>query len=275
VSFFRRNRFSLTIIVLVLSALAFFSYNAGRPGASPGVGRYLVEIIAPAQKVVTAVGDFIENIWRRYFALVQAAKENEKLSSLVDQMRQEVATMEEMRLENKRLRGLLGLEERAPEAMAAAQVVGGDPSGYFRTVLIDRGDKGGVAATMPVLNAAGVVGRVVWTSPNFAKVLLLTDHNSGVDVLVQRTRARGVVQGAGRDLLKLKYLLHSEEVRPGDKLITSGVEGVFPKGLLVGYVLSAKATDKGVFLDVEARPAVDFNRLEDVVVILAGRKLPE
>lgn len=274
-SFFRRNRFSLTIIILILSALAFFSYNAGRPGATPGVGRYLVEIIAPAQQVVTTVGDFFEDIWRRYFALVQAAKENEKLTVLVGQMRQELARMEEMRLENKRLRGLLSLEERSPEPLVAAQVVSGDPSGYFQTVMINRGANGGVAASMPVLNSAGVVGRVIWTSPSYAKVLLLTDHNSGVDVLVQRTRARGVVQGSGEDNLRLKYLLHSEDVRVGDKLVTSGSAGVYPKGLLVGYVISTKVTDKGVFLDVEARPAVDFNRLEDVVVILAGRKLPE
>lgn len=273
--FLRRNRFSVILILLVLIALGYFSYNAGRPGSEPKAGRYLVEALGPVQGALTSVGDFFESIWRRYFSLVQAAKENEKLSVMVEQMRQELAGAEELKQENERLRALLSLEQRHELPVVAAQVVGGDPTGYFRTVLISRGELGGVKPLMPVVNAAGVVGRVIWASPNYAKVLLLTDKNSGIDVLVQRTRTRGIVTGMDQDKLAMKYILHTADVRAGDKLVTSGAAGVYPKGLLVGYVTKSEHKGKGVFLDVEAKPAVDFNRLEDVLVILDRRELPE
>lgn len=273
--FLRRNRFSVILILLVLIALGYFSYNAGRPGSEPNAGRYFVEALGPVQGVITSVGDFFESIWRRYFNLVQAAKENEKLALMVDQMRQELAQTDELKQENERLRALLSLEQRHELPVVAAQVVGGDPTGYFRTVLISRGALGGVEPLMPVVNAAGVVGRVIWASPNYAKVLLLTDKNSGVDVLVQRTRARGIITGMDQGMLEMKYILHTADVRAGDKLITSGAAGVYPKGMLVGYVTRAEQKGKGVFLDVQAKPAVDFNRLEDVLVILDRRELPE
>ncbi|MCB2188312.1 MAG: rod shape-determining protein MreC [Deltaproteobacteria bacterium] len=272
--FFQRFRFPLLVGFILVGALAFFSFSAG--GASGTLaGRYLMEIVGPVQKAVTALGRGADRIWVTYFALVQAARENQQLVKKVDAMRQELADMEEYRLENHRLRNLLGLDVRVKFPVVAAQVVGTDPTGHFRTVIIDRGTAGGVENVMPVIAASGVVGRVVWSSPHYAKVLLLTDPNSGVDVMVQRSRAQGVVEGMGDGRLRLKYVLHSDDVVPGDRLVTSGGAGVFPRGLLVGTVRTVHPQGRRVFLEVEAEPSVDFSRLEEVMVIAHKRRLEE
>lgn len=269
---FRRFRFALVMAALLMGALAFFSFNAGQEPSGTLAGRMLMEVVGPVQSAVTWVSDTIDRTVRHYFLLVRAARENEDLHRQVALMRQQLADLEEYRRENQRLRRLLALDERFEHPVAAAQVVGTDPTGHFRTVIINKGASGGVGQLMPVVAADGVAGRVIWASPHFAKVLLLTDPNSGVDVLVQRSRARGVVEGAGEGRLRLKYVLHTDDVVPGDQLVTSGAAGVYPKGLLVGVVTSTHQERPGVFLDVEAEPSVDFARLEEVAVVL---KKPE
>ena len=128
---------------------------------------------------------------------------------------------------------------------------------------------------MPVVNTQGVVGRIIWSSPNYSKVLLLSDPNSGVDVMVQRSRARGVVEGAGKDRLRLKYLQQGMDIIPGDKLITSGAAGVFPPDILVGVVRSVEKEDTGLFQKVEVDPAVDFDHLEEALIILQRRRITD
>jgi rod shape-determining protein MreC len=153
----------------------------------------------------------------------------------------------------------------------AAEVVASDPSDHFRTVIINKGTKDGVTTNKPVVHPQGVVGRIIWASPHYAKVLLLTDPNSGADVIVQRSRARGVVQGMDKDRLRLKYVQRAQDVAVGDRIITSGVAGVFPPGILIGEVRKVDEEGRGIFQRVEVAPAVDFERLEEVVVLLYQR----
>lgn len=270
-NFFRRYRFALVMAALLLGGLTLFSVNAGRDPSSSVTGRLLLEIMGPPQRAVSAVGEWIGGIWNRYFALVQVARQAEDLKRQVASYRQQLTDVEELRLANARLQALLSLKGQINAPQVAAQVVGVDPTNYFRTVIIDKGSSDGVDTQMPVVNAQGVVGRVIWASAGYAKVLLLVDPNAAMDVLVQRSRARGIVEGAGSDTLRLKYVLHAEDVGPGDRLVATGADGVFPKGMLVGLVRAVKQEGKGVFQLIEVEPAVNFDRLEEVVVILQRR----
>jgi len=271
VGIFRRHRFPLLVAFFLLVALVLFSIHAGREPASTPFGRFMLEVVGPVQRLVAGSMDSLDSAWRSYFALVHAAKENEELRREVARMKQELTEQEETRLANERLRGLLKLKAALTYPLVAGEVVAVDPTEHFRTAVINVGSNSGVQKLMPVVQVQGAVGRVTWTSPNYAKVLLLTDPNSAVDVIVQRSRVRGIVEGAGKDRLRLKFTLHNDDVTPGDKLIASGAAGVFPKGIMIGTVISVKKEPKGVFMVVEVEPAVDFSRLEEVLVILHRR----
>jgi rod shape-determining protein MreC len=275
VGFFQRYRFWVIAVSLLLGALIIFSLNAGKGPGESRAGRLVLEVIGPVQRAVSAAGNWLDGVWRHYFNLVHAARENDELKDRVAGMRQDLTELQELKLANRRLRSLLNLEAREQHPTVAAEIVGVDPSSHFRTAIINRGTRDGVKPRMPVIQHQGVVGRVIWASPNYAKVLLLIDPNAAVDVLVQRSRVRGVVEGAGSDTLRLKYVLHNDKVIPGDVLVCTGAAGVFPKGTLVGRVRSVEEKVKGVFLQVDVEPAVDFSRLEEVLVILRQRSFDE
>jgi rod shape-determining protein MreC len=271
VGIFRRHRFPLLVAFFLLVALVLFSIHAGREPTSTPFGRFMLEVVGPVQRLVAGTMDGLDSTWQTYFALVHAAKENQELTREVARLRRELTEQEEIKLANERLRGLLKLKASLSYPLVAGEVVAVDPTDHFRTAVINVGYNSGVQRLMPVVQVQGAVGRVTWTSPNYAKVLLLTDPNSAVDVIVQRSRVRGIVEGAGKDRLRLKYTLHNEDVIPGDKLVASGAAGVFPKGIMIGTVTSVKKEPKGVFMLVDVEPAVDFSRLEEVLVILHRR----
>ena len=128
---------------------------------------------------------------------------------------------------------------------------------------------------MPVVTVEGVVGQVLTSSPNYSKVLLATDPNSAIDVITQQTRVQGIVKGLGRDAFALHYVLKSAAVEKGDFIITSGLGGVFPKGLMVGTVSEIRKSPRGMFQDIEIQPAVDFTQLEHLIIIMKKYSLTE
>ncbi|RJX29996.1 MAG: rod shape-determining protein MreC [Desulfarculus sp.] len=270
---FRNYRFPFIVGIFLLIALAFFSFRASRGPMTQPAGRWFLEVIGPMQRGVTSLSDWTNSIWRRYFALVQAAEDNERLHKQVARLHQQLVDLEELKQANLRLKELLNFKRTITYPIVAAEVVGNDPTSHFRTVIVDKGASAGVQTLMPVVCAQGVVGRVIWTSPHYAKLLLLIDPNSAVDVLVQRSRARGIVEGQAGGRLNLKYVIHTEEVAVGDRVITSGAAGVFPKGVLVGTVSSVKKEKAGAFQQITVKPAVDFDRVEEVLVILHRRQL--
>lgn len=266
--FFKRYRLTVLLAVFLLATLAVFSINAGNPTGDTFLGRVALEVAGPVQSAITWVGDHVEYVFNSYFNLVKAAEENRQLKTELGRLRQQQAGMEDLRLANIRLRAQLGLARRGQWPSVAAEVVAADYSGAFRTVIINKGSGDGISLHMPVAHVQGLVGRVVLVSPHYSKVLLIIDPNAGVDVLVQRTRTKGIIEGAGEKGLVLNYVESKNDVEVGDSLVTSGVAGVFPKGLLVGTVTSVQSAGRGVFKKVNAAPAVDFDRLEEVQVIL-------
>lgn len=186
-------------------------------------------------------------------------------------LRADLAELVELRQENQRLRRLLGFVEAAEKRTVAARVIAEDASSWFRTIDIDRGSADGVTEGLPVVNDAGLIGRVVRSTPHSARILLITDASSAVAVLVQDQRIRGVCRGQG-GALALDFALVQDEIQVGDGVITSGLGGIFPKGLVVGFVRSVHREQFGLFQTVEVEPVVDFAHLEEVLVLLGDAR---
>ncbi len=251
--------------------LALLSSNAGRNAPWNPVEGLIVELTAPFQKLITETSRRIESVWMDYFYLVNLRQQNQSLVREVERLRMENSRYREQLAEYPRLQALLGFKQRLKRPAVAARVIGMDPSGWFKSVIIDKGRRDGLKLHMPVVHAAGVVGKIVSVAEDYAKVLLLIDQNSAVDCLVQRSRDRGMVRGMSRLTCKLDYVLKSSQVRVGDLVVTSGLGGIFPKGLTVGRVTEIRDVPGALFKEIEIRPAVDFSKLEEVLVVLKER----
>lgn len=232
------------------------------------IEQLVVEATAPIQKLVTRTIGATRNVWTGYFDLVDVRRENQRLKMLVDALSIESSQYRELLATHRRLQDLLQFRQAVSRPVLAAGVVGRDPTGWFKSVIIDKGRNAGVDLDMPVVNAEGVVGRIVSVSPNYAKALLVIDQNSAIDCLLQRSRDRCMVKGGSRDICKLVYADKSSDASVGDTVITSGLGGVFPKGLPVGQILEIKEAAGAIFKDIDVLPAVDFSKLEEVLVVL-------
>src|SRR5437773_6313431 len=235
-------------------------------GRSDPLGRFFLEVMAPLQRASTAVTRTVSGTWHGLGDLMHSREENETLRDRVRDLEQQVARLNEAELENARLRHLLDFRETLQGDLLTARVIGRDATGLARTLVIDRGESAGVARGAAALAPAGIVGQVFLVSRHAARVLLVTDHNSGVDALVQRTRARGIVQGTVDAGCVLNYVKRTEDVQVGDTLVTSGLDGIFPKGLPIGRVTTIDKRGQGLFQSAEVTPDLDPERLEEVLV---------
>jgi rod shape-determining protein MreC len=261
----------LVALLLLILPFVFFVSNSKSTRDHNRVDRIVLWLGAPVQFIVVATLDGTSRVIRRYITLMNVERDNERLRAENAQLRAVLSTREEQRLENERLRRLLAVRERAPDApMVSARVIGVSPTPLFRSFRIDRGKNDGIALGAPVVNADGVVGRVGALNDGYADVMMLVDANSSTDVLVQRTRARARVRGTGsngRIGIEVQYLARTDDVAPGDVLITSGAGGSFPKGLKVGVIEGVERRGFGLYQDARARPSVDFERIEEVLVM--------
>jgi rod shape-determining protein MreC len=255
-------------ILIFLLALSLISANLHSRENMSFFESLVVGITSPVQKVAHGIIEGIGNVWRGYFSLVGAQKENEALQRELHELKLKVNRLREADLANQRLRALLNFKKSIATPLLPAELVAFDPSGWFQTILIDKGSNDGVAQDMAVVSAEGLMGRVIGVSSRHAKVLLIVDANSAVDALIQRSRVRGVLVGLGRDLCLLKYVQRNEDVQVGDRVISSGMGGVFPKGLLLGTVQEVVRGSSGLFQRVEVEPAANFSRLEEVMVVI-------
>lgn len=269
-AFIRRNRVLLASGFLSSLSLLMASVNAQHPGRIDPLGKGLLALVGPLQKVVS--GSLLElvRVKERYIALVNVEKEKEKLLAELAAARQELVRLEEARIANERLRKLLAFRETLGHEVLVAGIVGREASAWFRAFTVDKGEADGVRKGMAVFAAEGVVGQIAATARHTSRVLLLCDRNSGVEVLVQRTRVRGVVGGFWEGGCELRYVGRNEDIRKDDLLITSGLDGIFPKGMVVGRVGSITRGKGGLFLKATVVPGVDFDRLEEVLITAAS-----
>jgi rod shape-determining protein MreC len=200
--------------------------------------------------------------------LVNLERENRMLKQKIAELQEENNRTKELKLAVERLKQLLQFREKNSLSMIGAEVISQDPSSWFKSVTIDKGERDGVKKGMAVISAAGVIGQILKTAPHYATVLLVTDYNSSIDSIVQRTRAKAIVEGKGENRCQLKYLLRTEEVVVGDAVVTSGLAGNFPKGLMVGEIKKVDRKGHGVFQYAELVPSVDLTKLEEVFVVM-------
>ena len=275
--FSKRMLLVAIVIVLVAVNVILLTITGKHTQAPSGLGRGALVVVSPFQKQLTAFTQSIKNIWNQYFFLVSTAKENQRLKKDLGQSLQQLNRFSETELENDRLRHMLGFEAKIPRPLIAAQVVGKDPSPWSKTVIVDKGTRDDIRQGAPVVIPEGIVGVVVEASARYAKVLLLIDPNSAVDALVQQTRARGIVKGGGPDYCVFDYVLRKHEISVGDTVVSSGLDGVFPKGLRVGRISEIVRLNAGIFQKVSVTPYVDFEILEEVFIISepASEELPE
>ncbi len=270
----RRYRDPLVVLILILVPFVFYVSNAKGTRDHNVVDKAIVWISSPVQWVVVSALDGITSVWRRYIALVGVEEENEALRTENARLRAALAGGEEQRLENERLERLVHLREGSPEVNPIfARIIATSPTPLFRSVRIDCGTSDRIHVGAAVVSHDGVVGRVAAVSGGWADVMLLVDAASSIDVVVQRTRSRARVRGLGGDKelgIKVEYLTRTEDVAPGDILITSGVGTVFPKGLRVGKVTSIERGAFGLYQGATVEPSVDFRRIEEVMVIPRG-----
>ncbi|MGZ6133757.1 MAG: rod shape-determining protein MreC [Myxococcaceae bacterium] len=267
-SFVRRHREPLLVCILLAHALGMFLGSSRRVREPNVIDRVALAMTAPVQRAAVGSIDGVVNAWQQYVSLRSVRREVGKLQAENAQLRGDVVGLAEARAENDRLRRLIHYEEGNPGPKVVARVLGINPDPNRLTLRIDRGEGDGVRRGQAVVTADGVVGQVLRATASAADVLVAFDPNCRLGGRIQRTRARVGVSGSGEaQALKLEYLLRSEDLEEGDLVVTSGTDGVYPPGLVVGRVTGVQRQTSGMFLNAGILPAVNFTRVEEVVVL--------
>ncbi|MBN1663264.1 MAG: rod shape-determining protein MreC [Deltaproteobacteria bacterium] len=270
-SFFKRHKNVITACILIIISLVVLSYNVKQPSAGP-VRKLVMEISASLVFSINSSIGAVKNLWNRYLFLVGMEAENRRLREQNAQLLGELIKYREGYLEAKRLQDILNLKKDAPHPAIGAQVINKSDTALLKTIMINRGTAHGLKAGLPVIASKGIVGRTTEASWHASRVLLVIDENSNIDAVIQRTRTQGILQGAGITGCRLKYVLKSDDVRQGDVVITSGLGGIFPKEILLGVVTRVDKGHSDLFQKIEVHPSIDFNKLEEVLVLVGGDK---
>ena len=265
-------------MVMIVGAIVLIAVNiivlsvSNRRYQSYGPGRIAISLISPFQEAVSRSIRFVKSVWAHYFFLVETAKENDHYKKALSHTVEKNNLYKELKLSNIRLRSLLDFQKTITGTVIAAEVIGKDPSPWFKTIMINKGKDDGVKKGAAVVIPEGIVGQVAEVSPHNSKVLLIIDPNSAVDAMVQRSRARGIIKGGFADRCVFKYVLRKKGIAVGDTVVSSGLDGVFLKGLPVGQVSGVVKPNSGIFQEVTVTPCVDFEKLEEVLVVLSPEK---
>lgn len=268
--FFRRNLILITAAMLLVCSVRLLNMSLKDPSIAQIGTRSVSSILYPVEKLHHELNQSVSYVWNRYLWLVDVEVERDSLLDKVTQLQKMNSELIEYQKENSRLREVLDYEKAADVAGITASVVSRNPSNWSKTITIDRGTSDNIHQGSAVLYGNGVVGQVVSVSESSSKVLLISDPSSAVDALLQDNRAWGSCEGTGDDtLMQLRFVEKQigVEIVTGDRVIASGLDGLFPKGALLGVVHSIEASKSSLFFDITVRRAVDLKKLETVMVI--------
>jgi rod shape-determining protein MreC len=228
---------------------------------------WAVGALAPFERALVWAENSTGNVWHNYFYLRGVRAENRDLKAQIEQMRLEQVRLNEDAAQAHRLQTLLAFKEQFISKTVAAQVIGSSGSDLSRVVYIDKGENSGIQRDMAVITANGIVGKVLLAYPSESQVLLISDQSSGVGAILEKTRLQGVLRGTSAGQIVLEKVMADEQVTPGENVLTSGGDQIFPKGLPVGTVMEV---DKGkdLFLNIKIKPAASLSRLEEVLVLV-------
>ncbi len=262
------KRYFLIVASLILSILSFqiASSNVRGIGSSIIIGGVATIVTAPVMSTFNYTVDGIRGIWNSYMYLVNLKQENETLKDIVIKLKQENNRLQEGLLTDNRLREFFSFTENMPISFKASTVIGINNLDWFSTVTVDKGSEDNIEKDMAVLTANGIVGRVIETYSKTSKVLLTIDPRSNIDVIIQRTRIKGIAEGKGDNRLILKYVQQFEDIQIGDIVVSAGIGGIFPKGVMVGEVVKVEKSDDSFFKSIEIKTSVDFKKLEEVLI---------
>ncbi|MBK9293300.1 MAG: rod shape-determining protein MreC [Oligoflexia bacterium] len=258
----------LLLIVLIL-ALPLISLNIEKKQENE-ISWYdlpVLWVINPTQELFSKFALGVSKTTSFYLNLLDVKKQNRILKEELARAKQDLKLAEETQNENNRLKKILEFKQSAQSQYLAAQVTAMGLWGEYSSVTINKGLENGVKKKMAVVTPEGVVGYILNAEKKYSTVILLTDRNTVIDAIVQKNRARGILEGLGKDLSQLKYLLRTDDIQVNDLVVASGLDGLFPKGFPIGYVTRVDKKHYGVTQYVEVKPIIDITRLEEVLVV--------
>lgn len=262
-----RQRSGYLFVAVTIAHIILISAQVNTRRGVPMLEAVTFGLFAEVQRAASAVITVVREGWEGYFALRDVRQENERLRQEVGQLQVRLQEERALARQSRTLQHLLELRQRTELATTAATVIAGGASPDFRTITIDKGTRDGLRPDQAVIAPAGVLGRIVMPSARAAKVQLLIDRNAAAGALVERSRTQGVVLGTGTDRLRMNYVSSAADVKVGDVVVTSGIDGIYPKGFVIGQIESLQP-GQGIFSEIVIRPAVDFSSIEEVLVVL-------
>lgn len=269
--YLQRHKVALSLLCALALSLVWITAQLGK---EPGTGLLQQTVLhtttLPAQGIISA-GGVLSRFWDGYIDLTDKAAENQALKQELTAIGAEVNRLREMTAENERLKKLLDMETITGKDSIAAAVIGRGPSNWYNTLLINRGLDDGVTRDMAVLSDGGLVGRVAMTFPGQSMVLLITDPSSAVGVTIQRTRENCILKGKAGGGCEIRYLQQDSEIQQGDTLVTSGLGGIYPKGIELARVTRVDRSSGGMFISAQAMPTADLRHLEEVMLTQSER----
>jgi rod shape-determining protein MreC len=257
-------------IALVLAAvllLGFLLLPSQLQGVFQEVGSPIGWVLSWPLRAAASVQDGTAELWSGFTELRGVRDENKELRKELEHLKGQNSQLREAASATERLTALLEFKKQADLSMVAAQVIGRDTGNWYRTIILNKGESDGFQPDMGVITSEGVVGRIVKTTAATSVVLLVTDPNNAIAGLVQRTRDEGIVEGTTIGLARMKYIPLLSNARPGDRVVTSGLVGGFPRGLAIGTITRIDKDEGALFQFAELAPDVDVNRVEEVLVI--------
>lgn len=262
-----RQRSGYLFLAVMLAHILLISAQVNSRSGVPVLEGFAFGVLSEIQRGVSAAVSGVNRAWDGYIALRRTREENDELKRRLAAAEIQVQEQRALADRARGLAELLDLRKRLSLSTAAAEIIGGASVPGFRTVTIDKGTRDGLRPDMAVVAPAGIVGRVVMPGGRSAKVQLLIDRNAAAGALVERTRAQGVVVGDGDNRLQMEYVSEVSDVVVGDVVVSAGIDGIYPKGFVIGRVESIEKSGPA-YRRIVVRPAVDFSSLEDVLVVL-------
>ncbi len=270
IKYLKEYRFYIALFLFVLIPIIAIDTTSRAPRDYRLYDRVVIAITSPVQALISWGLDVVIGAGQNYVFLLNVRHYNAELQEENRKLLNQISILREAEQENLRLRKVLNFQEKYELKTILARVIAKDVSPDFRSIRINRGMAEGVKKNMAVLTHEGIVGRVLRVTAQTADIVTMLDFQSAVDAIVERSRARGIVAGLAEDACELKYALRTDDIQVGDSLIASGLGGIFPKGVPIGTVARVNRKPYGISQEVEVRPAVDFRKLEEVIVVTQG-----
>ncbi len=267
VKYLKEYRFYIILFLFLLIPIIAIDTTTRAPREYLLHDRVVVSLISPLQSLISWTLEKVVSGFHNYVFLLHTRDDNLALLEENRKLLNEIALFREIQQENIRLKELLKFKEKYSLETQVARVIAKDVSTEFRAIRINRGENSGIKKNMAVVTNEGIVGRVLRTTRNTSDVVTLLDLNFAVDSIVERSRVRGVVEGMTDQSCQLLYTVRTDDIQPNDTLVSSGLGGIFPKGILVGMVSKVDRKAFGITQQVEVKPSVDFSKLEEVLII--------